>query len=635
MGLGISGNQGLERYRRQMASSASAGDKVEVGGKSYQLGSTKVERGDSLTELVQKANPGVKDKELNALVQKARDLNNLPSEHAIQAGQSLLIPKAEQQQAAKGAEESRQAGPFDGASTYVETAPSGQAQSTRAKGKQADRNKFGDQRRANQSKRRTLEGAKADAAQGSSSTQQARIGAVEKAGGPEPGAALTEADRSRIAGEARHLLQLAGVPASGPITAANQLAEKLQGMTGNEQNELLKQLAQKSPAGAATILGVGAKSGVGHKVDGESRDAIAQAFGRAYDSGAISQAQMNQMMSPETMKQPPYLDPTLLASTIARSGSERLQTDASARALQIAESTTDGRGKVAFSAAAAEAASGSSAAANHLLSQLGTGEKLDHFLEAARPSAAQPPRTEGSQRALGHLAQAMSGIQPPNANTDAFFDKAVGVVDGDAGMRQGLGRYFQSNMSAITDRLSTADTTAAQSTMTQFSKNVLFSDPFHGQDELRASFSKHIGERVAELQGVSGTHDPAAEQKARQLGFLIGGTSNGIQRALGEVRDENAARKAMVDMVFDLASPISLDHVPDVSIPGIGSVKGQLVGGLKEQLYEQVTKAEPDPRAMTKPLYDLGASIPADYRDEYKSYVSGAYVEESSGWLDR
>jgi hypothetical protein len=441
------------------------------------------------------------------------------------------------------------------------------------------------------------------------------------------GCVLKEGDRRRIGQEAVSILSQ-----GNPVAAANMLGEKLWGMTRNEQDEMIRQLAERDPVKGAAVLGAaGAAQGIRGEVSAENRSLIAEALGGAYHRGILSRGDLGRLLSPAVRDEATgNAEPQRMARLIALSGSDKLQADAAAVALETAAGAAHTRDQAAFSAAAAVAASGSAAATKGLLDRLSNDGELDGFLFAIRPESLSARRLDAS--ALGTLAQAANGIRPPTSSTDGYFDKAVACVDGEPQAKQGLAKYFQDNLARTTERLVRSDDQSAQRTMAQFAGNVLFSEPFAGQDELRKDFARHIGDRVAELRDAPDSL-PGAAHKARQLGFLIGGAEVGFQRALDRVRDKNAAREAMVDLLFNVAGPIGLAQLPDLKLGSL-DLKKTMIGQLKEQAFQFVRENEPRASEMTAPLYYLARTIAPDYRDEMVWYRGNFHEDERQEYVN-
>jgi hypothetical protein len=570
-----------------MSSSASAGDKVQVGGKPYTLDSLKVERGDSLTKLVQKANPGIEGKELQELVRKASDLNGLNSESSIRAGQALLIPKAaEAAQAQKPSEQREQAAAFQGASSYTEAEPSQQSKPARSQGKPTSKDGFAKQVN-NKRKKKPLEGAKAEATKGKG---------------------LSEADRTQIADKAQDIL-------SAGHETGKQLASTLKGMKPAERDELMKNIAREEPEQLARLFG-------DKNVSAGDRKQISQALGGAYERGSLGSEDLGKLLDPKLHSHPN--NPLDIAGAISQSGSEKLQKDAALQMLDAAGSTKQkGFDPKAYASAAAQAASGSAAAAGALLEKVGK-DGLNDFISQIKPGSS-PALTYNP--ALGNLLKAAADIQPPNQLSNDLFDKSCRIASDDRSIREGLSQFFVKNTDAITSRLASTsgDIEGKSAAMAAFTQNVIFGSDFEGQKEAREAYGQAIRQRVQDVQ--AGTADDPREQ-SRQLGFLVGGLEIGFKRA----GNTDSARQGMGSVVLNAVADLAKNAIPfDVTLPGIGSVKGMTIGMLKDKIAGQSERAQ---NTLGRSLLEIARQIPGDFHESMESRRAAIKGDETEGYLN-
>lgn len=231
--------------------------------------------------------------------------------------------------------------------------------------------------------------------------------------------------------------------------------------------------------------------------------------------------------------------------------------------------------------------------------------------------------------------------RPPTAQTDKLFDLGTKLVDGERSVRSGLAAYFTANTNHTTDRLGSVsgDILTKRATLVRLSENVLCAPEFRGQKEAQQAFSNELRRRVQELQALPTT--PTTETRvrgdelARELGSLIGGLEVGFRRALKNAQDENEVRQSMAGMLFDAVVDPITNAVPfDLSIPGVGSLKGKTKGWVKAKLLEWVKKEEPSAKEMVRPFYQLALQIPGDHTDELEAIAGRFHDNELLGLLD-
>jgi hypothetical protein len=367
------------------------------------------------------------------------------------------------------------------------------------------------------------------------------------------------------------------------------------------------------------------------------REVIARSLGDAYERGAIDESHLATLFQ-DRIAGAPWESPVPLGDLIARSGSERLQMDAALELLSLARSGTPREHYLSYFSGAAKAASGSPAAAASLLGELGTVEQLDVFLARTRPSFTQRVGSlQFGPGVLGDLVGAAARIKPPSEMTNALFDRAVGMVDGDHAMREGLASFFRENAPDVAKRLAATegDVLAKEAILVRFAEDVLFADPFEGQDELRQAFAREINGRMEKLRSGSVASAKEGDEIARQVGFLVGGAEVGFRRALENARDANAAREAMAGFIFDATIGNIAGAIPfDVSLPGVGSLKGKATDKARSLFTAWVQREEPDAKELTEPFYRLALQIPGDYHDEMKAIRGSFFDDELMRYLD-
>jgi hypothetical protein len=384
-------------------------------------------------------------------------------------------------------------------------------------------------------------------------------------------------------------------------------------------------------------------------------------------SGTLDSTDLRNLLSPRNMTMTPGqsgAQPHNLGNVFAASGSSSLQQAASTQMYDIGKETAAGnpvdgatsdavsRDKLADSyfAGSALAASGSSQAALALMEHIDSTGSVEDFIARTSPVALNNSALgPDAEPALGKLMQAV-GNQPATALLDKFFDQSIRVATSYEGeglshpdaegavaeLQKGLSQYFQTNMEHTTTRWATSKSVTDRATYASFAANVLFGGSFEGQQLLQQSFAAHIGKLAGEMQNVA-PGAPELDAKARKLGFLIGGAEVGFRRALDRVEDTNAAKKAMVDFIFDLATAtggaVTGAKMPDFSFGPI-DINGSITDGLKEQVYAWVTDKAPEASELTLPLYTMALGIADDYSDEMQSIRSSFHTDEFMTYLN-
>ena len=496
--------------------------------------------------------------------------------------------------------------------------------------------------------------------------------------GTEAAAGAPTAPTEETAAAAQDILETGR---DNPSEATHALGERLRDPnTTQEQREaLVTELIEQDPYTAAQILNqAGQDSDRWGNVTDEDRQIISQTVGQAWErsnppggqpaaagtDNALDAQDLRALISPANMSSYPEAgaQPHNIGNALGASGSASLQQSAATQMYDIGKEFAAGRDvdgalpSPPFDVAAADsymsgaalAASGSPQAAQALMDHVASAGGVQDFVN--RTSPVNQANTHGpvAANALGKLMQAV-GNQPATPAADQFFDEAsrvastyagkgrrhVGAEEGVQELQQGLSQYFQTNMEHTTTRWASSDQIADRSAYANFASNVLFGDSFEGQKDLQAKFSSYIGQRAGELQNAP-VGDPNQEEKARQLGFLIGGAEVGFQRALGRVKDTNAARDAMVDFVFGIAeaaaTTASGGAIPNFKF-GPVDVRGTITNELKDRVKQWVHEESPDANEMTRPLYELGLSINRDYQDEMQSIRGSFADDERYGYL--
>jgi hypothetical protein len=457
--------------------------------------------------------------------------------------------------------------------------------------------------------------------------------------------------------------------------AAQELAKTLKDMPPGDRDELMKQVLTAVPGlGAQVIATVSQPTHYQGNLSQDDCKLIAESLGAAYERGTVKPEDLKTLIGEATKSNQ---SPVPLASVLAASGSPKLAAEASRQMIEIAQ----GGGaravdSASFYAAAARIGATSPEATQQMLQTIGR-EKIGELVNALDPTRGTTyARDEKGGLLLANVLSAVSKIQPTTQEARTLFDKTVAIMETNPEankvpelqqataeyftkngynelfdkmavsrasqnpyMRKALGDFFQQYMPQLTERLSKSSNDKERAVLTEFARNVLFSDSWDGQAKVRKAFAESIGARVQELQSAPKPKNleeqSRLDEKARQLGALVGGTEVGFERAAKDVKDENAHRHAMVDFVFTLAGKAGLNDVPSITIPGVGDIKSMIVDGAKSKLYGMVDKGELDANSLSKPLYDLARAIPRDYHDEMKSERDNYYVDEQRGYIPK
>jgi len=471
---------------------------------------------------------------------------------------------------------------------------------------------------------------------------------------------------------------------SDPTAAADSLAQTLMDPTVSQQEKeaLVIEIIETDPRMAARILNQAGQSyDPTNQLTDAERQAINRTVGQAWESsnpagktpatpgtsGTLDSADLGNLLSPRNMTVTPGqsgVQPHNLGNVFAASGSSSLQQSASTQMYDIGKETAAGnpvdgatsdavsRDKLADSyfAGSALAASGSTSAALALMGHIDRTGSVEDFIARTSPVALTSNALgPDAEPALGKLMQAV-GNQPASALLDKFFDESIRVATSYEGeglshpdaegavaeLQKGLSQYFQTNMEHTTTRWATAKSVTDRATYASFASNVLFGGSFEGQQQLQQSFAAHIGKLAGEMQNVS-PNDPDLDAKARKLGFLIGGAEVGFKRALDRVEDTNAAKKAMVDFIFNLATAtggaVTGAEIPDFSFGPI-DINGSITDAIKQQVYAWVTEKAPEASELTLPLYTMALGIEDDYSDEMQSIRNSFHTDEFMTYLN-
>jgi hypothetical protein len=456
-----------------------------------------------------------------------------------------------------------------------------------------------------------------------------------------------------------------------PAEATHALAEGLRaGATQEEREALITGVLEQDPRISADILDMaGERFDPTGQVTEEDRRLISETLGQAWDhanppgqpaaegtAGRLDAGDLQAVLSPTNMHQFPQQGAQAynVGNAIAASGSSSLQQTAATQMYDIGREleqtgssvgglTLDTVDRESFAntymAGAALAASGSTEAAqglmNHVADPQNGARAVENFVKRTDPMALSASFGANASDALGRLMQAVGNEQATPA-MDQFFDHANRVASGPPGeqatqaLQQGLAQYFQTNMEHTTTRWAESAQVPDRRAYAQFAANVLFGDSFEGQQQLQEQFSNHIGERARALQDVP-PGDPALDEQARQLGFLIGGAEVGFEHALTRVNDRNATRKAMVDFVFGVATAAAGGRVPNFKF-GPVDVVGTLTNEMKQQVYDWVFEQAPKAANMTEPLYSQGLTIANDYHDEMQG-IRGSFFDDDDLYI--
>lgn len=488
-------------------------------------------------------------------------------------------------------------------------------------------------------------------------------------------AATTAADAQRILDTAKN----------NPAEATHALAEELRdpNTTQAQREALVTAIIEQDPNTAAQILNEAGKSfDIQGKVTDADRQLITQTVGQAWEhsnpagrspatpgtSGTLDSADLRAVLSPNNMNANPDFGAQAhnLGNVFANSGSSSLQQSASTQMYNIGKDiaagnpvdggTADSSSKDIFAdsylAGAALAASGSPQAAQNLMnhvSRSGGATAVNDFVERTSPVKLSTTYGPDAENALGKLMQAV-GNQPATPAADQFFDAAVHEASAAASgglrytsaeesvqeLQKGLSQYFQTNIQHTTDRWASSSALADRASYAAFTSNVVFGDSFEGQDGLRKALADNIGQRTAALQDVPYGSEQSDIQ-AQRLGFLIGGAEVGFQRALGRVKESNAAREAMADFVIDMAvaagGAAAGGKLPNIEFGPI-NLQDTLTDALKDKVHEWVRSEEPDANELTRPLREMGLSIEESYRSEMDAARSGFHDDELMTYLN-
>jgi hypothetical protein len=421
---------------------------------------------------------------------------------------------------------------------------------------------------------------------------------------PPPVPALIDADRARIASDAKSIASHIN-----PAEGANELAEKLWSLSEAEQGELLHQLVRQSPRQMLEILQATTKNE--HAPGGISagnQSLIQEGLGAVYERGAISRDDLQALVEPARSKG--STDMNWLGDVLAHSGSPKLRNDGS---VELA--------RAGYSDAAIRGVEGDEKAQRNLLHSLVQEGLVKEFAHNAGPGP------------LAKLATDVLGKPPANDDTNALFDVAVFAARGDSALQQALGKYFVDHQSDLMTRLGSSQpgADARSTTLAGFCDTIVFGPPFPGQDQVHKALTEQFQTRVQEIRSDPTSAD--SEEKARGLGSMIGALETGLTRALAA--NENAAREGLAGFIVSNLADTAKHLIPfDITLPNGVSLKGKSLSAVKDLLIAQGRQKTPQDARMIEALFNFACDrVPPHSADVLLTRRSAFRDNEAQGDL--
>ena len=167
------------------------------------------------------------------------------------------------------------------------------------------------------------------------------------------------------------------------------------------------------------------------------------------------------------------------------------------------------------------------------------------------------------------------------------------------------------------------------------SQQLLCAPEFLGQQEAQTAFSNEIRRRIVEFETLPIPPDTESrmigDARGRELGALIGGLEIGFRRA----QDEAQAGQAMEKMLIGVAVHSASNLCPyDITIPGVGSLKGMSADLVTDKIFDWTKEKEPTADELVRPFYQFALQIPADFSDEMESIAGRFHDNELLGFLN-
>jgi hypothetical protein len=217
------------------------------------------------------------------------------------------------------------------------------------------------------------------------------------------------------------------------------------------------------------------------------------------------------------------------------------------------------------------------------------GQQLDQILDMIGGNG-----DERSQAALGALLSSAARIPHGSGNTVSqgvvdLFTRTTSMLGENLNTIEGATDFFKRHGDAILRHPSFSDpqtghlTPQAETTLNEFWARTMFQGvEYEGQSEFREWAGNWMGRLTSELARVpeeenGGNATPDQQEAAARLGGLIGTIENGFRTAVDILKDKNAAIEGLVDFVFQ-----AKDLIPGMKFPGANQAVDATVGQVRD-----------------------------------------------------
>jgi hypothetical protein len=425
--------------------------------------------------------------------------------------------------------------------------------------------------------------------------------------------AMSAAPQGNVADTAREILFT-----NSPEKAVGMLTEALQTSSVSQRTTLLKEMASQFPERLGTLL-TWAQSPANQDRGGVAT--IAESLGMAYSIGELGQDDLKSMMPADDRS----VDPGALSQLFNNSNSRGLMVAAAKTMTEIGENA--GTRKSEFYGGAANLAATSPEVAGQLTEHLAQKGQLTDFVKNA-PAEHNPRVLKGDFGSTGRpllngMMKHVFSQSPPSEAAFQLFEASTGSPKGPE-MQGLMGQFFQDNREEILNRLCPPNQTPTAENgkkFIHFVENFAFGPEFSGQEAVRTELGHAFSERVEEI-GRFAKGDHRGDDKARQLGFLLGGIESGFKKALSNTQNKNAENRKMTDLLVNaLGGPLKKAIPFDLKV-GKLSLKNMPFEYAKNTLGDWLKTEEPDFDELVQPLREMAETIPGDFSDEMYSITN-------------